>query len=824
MKRGSADPMEHTMTPGSADGTPSQQGKPAGRLWRLSALLWLLLVLAVGVHQWQFWKQGRIDTDVLALLPLNEQAPDVSLATQQLSEQMQRQIVLLLGSPQWEQTRAATQIFRASLHAQTSVQLQEDKVAGESSLQSALAFYQPWRGLLLTPAQRKDLLKSSDESLVQRALQNLYQPATQARLTDWVSDPLGLWTQWWLARAAQSQARPRDGELWVAAQDRQWAVLQYVLGGSAFSLSGDPVIGSTLEEALVRVRNQFPDVQMIMAGVPLHAEAAAVQAHGEVNIIGWGSLAGVLLLAWMAFRSLTPLLLVGLSLLIGCAVALSVTDLVFGKVHLLTLVFGASLVGVAEDYGIHYFASRQGRPGYPPHALMRGLLPALWLALGTSAIAYVALGMAAFPGLRQMALFSVVGLAAAMLTVVCWFPWLDRGALQQNGVAQRIGRTLSWWPRWRSALPWSIALGLVSMLWIAKGDLLHPQDDVRQLQNSSPALVQQQMQLGKMLGLPSPAQFYLIKGTNPEEVLQREELLKERLDALVTRREITGYSAISDWVPSMQMQQHNEALVQRANKVVLEGVSAQLGESFVAGVADARDMGQGSHDALTVQAWLAQPIAAAARPWWLGEHGGAFRSMVMLRGVRGQAALPALGAAADGLSGVTWVDKPAEISGLLKRYRISMTEMLVLGHVLVLAALCLRFGRNAWRAWLPTVLASLCVVVAMALAGEPWQLFNVLALLLLLGVGIDYGIYLQEHQGDPQAWLAVVIGAGSTWLSFGLLGLSQTPALRAFGVTLMLGLPMVLVLAPLFRAVHPQSESKTGTLSQHNRPKLGGGK
>ncbi|MGX9104991.1 hypothetical protein ACWTQZ_25160, partial [Escherichia coli] len=66
----------------------------------------------------------------------------------------------------------------------------------------------------------------------------------------------------------------------------------------------------------------------------------------------------------------------------------------------------------------------------------------------------------------------------------------------------------------------------------------------------------------------------------------------------------------------------------------------------------------------------------------------------------------------------------------------------------------------------------------------------------------------QEHEDDPHAWLAVVIGAASTWLSFGLLGLSQTPALRAFGVTLMLGLPLVLVLAPLFRAP-PQAPAGT---------------
>ena len=771
---------------------PSSHPAGPGRLWRAAALLWLLVVLAVAGHQWYFWQQNRIDTDVLALLPLNEQAPDVAQATQQLSEQLSRQVVVLLGTAKWSDSQQAAQLFRSSIAANQGVPLREEPLARQTSMQSALTFYQPWRQALLTPQQRDHLQNTTRAALVQQALQDLYQPGMQARLTDWVSDPLGLWTQWWAARAAQSQARPRDGELWVAAQDQQWVLLQFGLSGSAFRLSGEPVLQDALLAALAQVHQQWPQARMLVAGVPLHAEAAATQAHGEINTIGWGSLAGVLLLTWLAFRSLRPVALVGMSLLVGTAVALTVTALFFKQVHLLTLVFGASLVGVAEDYGIHYFAARQGEPDRPPHALMRALQPALWLALGTSAIAYMALGAAAFPGLRQMALFSVVGLAAAMITVVCWFPWLDRGRVPPSHLAQRIGQTLNAWPRWRGAAWGSVLVcGLLAVVvWLAGGT--HIQDDVRQLQNGDAALIAQQRQVGNMLGLPSPAQFYLVQGRDAEQLLQREEALKSHLDKLVPQHWLTGYTAVSDWVPSVQRQAQDAALVRSVQAEVLQGINAQLGESFA--------LPESAEAApLTVTAWLGQPIAAAAAPLWLGEHDGVYRSLLMLRGVQGQAALPALAAAAQGIEGVTWVDKPAEISGLLQRYRVSMTELLVLGHVLVLGALCLRFGRKAWRAWAPTVLASAAVVAFMAIWGMPWQLFNVLAMMLLLGVGIDYGIFLQEHEDDPQAWLAVVIGAGSTWLSFGLLGLSSTPALRAFGMTLMLGLPLVLVLAPLFR-------------------------
>src|SRR5690606_41216308 len=68
------------------------------------------------------------------------------------------------------------------------------------------------------------------------------------------------------------------------------------------------------------------------AGVPLHADAAAAQASREVATIGLGSLAAVLVLVWLAFRSLRPILLVALSLLVGTAAGVAVTAWWFGSV------------------------------------------------------------------------------------------------------------------------------------------------------------------------------------------------------------------------------------------------------------------------------------------------------------------------------------------------------------------------------------------------------------------------------------------------------------------------------------------------------------
>ncbi len=75
---------------------------------------------------------------------------------------------------------------------------------------------------------------------------------------------------------------------------------------------------------------------------------------------------------------------------------------------------------------------------------------------------------------------------------------------------------------------------------------------------------------------------------------------------------------------------------------------------------------------------------------------------------------------------------------------------------------------------------------------------HVLALLLLLGMGVDYGIFLEEAQGVRRArgWLAVVLASVSTLLSFGLLSLSATPALHFFGTTMLIGITTIALLTP----------------------------
>ncbi|TWI13309.1 MMPL family transporter [Aerolutibacter ruishenii] len=770
------------------------------RRWRWLAWLWLGVVLAVGAHQLRFWGESRLESDVLALLPQDAHDPVLAEATRRIADASARQMVVLLGAADAAQAQAAASAYRTALQA--AERRQPLPFAEGASMagwfEASRAFYAPWRDRLLTAAQRERLLTQSADMLAEEALAALYGPMGAPRLTDWRADPLNLWPQWWQERASGTGLR-FDGEGLLHAEGRAWAVLQFETRGSAFRLDGERVIEAALDEAGAAAQRVAPGLRELRAGVPLHAETAAVRASHEVNIIGLGSLAAVLLLVWLAFRSLTPILLVAMSLLVGVATALSVTALMFGQVHLLTLVFGASLVGVAEDYGIHWFASRQGHPRRSQWRLLRWLLPGMFLAWLTSALAYLALGLAPFPGLRQMAVFSVTGLAAAFATVVCWFPWLERDAPAATPLSKAIAGWLARWPRVHATRAWAIAAVIAGALALGGLWQLRSDDDLRNLQSSPKTLVDQQMEISRLLGLPSPAQFFLVRAPDAETLLQREQALTTRLAALHAQGGINGYRAISDWLPSQRQQGADARLGARVEGAVLERVSAATGESLV--------RADFASQPLTLQAWLAAPASQPLRHLWLGRSGDGVGSVVLVDAVGGSAALAALQAQADGLDGVRWVNRTAEFSALLGHYRQMMGWLLLAGMVLVAVTLAMRYRRDAWRATVPTLLAGVLTVATLGWLGLPLQLFNVLALLLLLGMGIDYGIFLLEHRGDASAWLAVCVGAASTWLSFGLLALSATPALRAFGLTLLLGIGLVWLLSPLFR---PRAEQGHG--------------
>lgn len=776
----------------------------APRALRWLALVWLAwALLCVGHNAWLWTRSGTLlDTDVLAMLPQDERDPLAASATRLMASAAERRVIVLVGGADWPAAQHAGDAFAASLADQTVATLRYR--VDDQAQQTWLDFYAPHRAALLSAATREQLTRQTTPQLADQALAWLYQPVAGPRVGRWADDPLNLLGQWLAERSQLSRVRVLDGRLALQDGAQAYAILMLELQASAFDIAGPQALQPLLAQGRAAALQASPKVQVIQGGVPLFAAAAAAQAQHEVHTIGIGSLVGIVLLTLLVFRSLRPRLLVTLSMAVGLLTAITVSALVFQRLHLITLVFGASLLGVAENYGSNYFSARLGLAPEQRWQMLREQAPVMGLAMLTTVIGYALLALTPFPGLQQIAVFSAVGLLAAFVTVLLWFPLLDGGQMQPTRFAQWLGGWRASWPQWGQQPVTAIGVALALAVLAAGAWRFQANDDIRQLQNAPPQLVQDQRELGRLMDLPGVAQFFIVQGADEQQLLAREEALTTRLRALQASGQLRGWQAVSDWVPSAARQAQDLALLhQRFDGEA--GLTALLAQRLEQPV-DSPLLAQ-APPALTLQAWLASPVSEPLRHQFLGQLGGGPACAVLLRGAESTDARTRLAALAAELPGVRWVDKVADVSSLLGRYRVRMSGVILLAYGLVWAALAWRFGRAAWRALLPTALASVLTVALLALAGQPLQLFHVLPLLILLGLGVDYGIFLLERPA-PEAtrpFLSVTLAAACTLLSFGLLALSGTPALRAFGLTLLIGVTLAWALTPVFLPRSPSS-------------------
>ena len=128
-------------------------------------------------------------------------------------------------------------------------------------------------------------------------------------------------------------------------------------------------------------------------------------------------------------------------------------------------------------------------------------------------------------------------------------------------------------------------------------------------------------------------------------------------------------------------------------------------------------------------------------------------------------------------------------------------------YLLVFIGLGLKFGwKNALAITSIPVVAALVSLAMMGWFNQLFSLFNLFALLLVLGIGVDDAIFFFMAGASPDSnsedkrastSLAVTLSALTTLLAFGLLAISSTEIVHAFGFTVATGILTALLCSPL---------------------------
>jgi predicted exporter len=761
---------------------------------RLVALLWL--IIAMGVVIAAIRQGASFDTSLMALLPVTEQRPEISQAVDKLAGDFSGQVLLVISAAERDIARkavaiAAKRLVTLSDIARVDWQLDDSVVAGDELY--------PFRFSVLSDAVRNRLLAGQGKQQYQLALQRLFSPLSGS-VQDPIRDPFAFYADLQMVQQSGLQLTLEQGLFRLTSAKQPSYLIRLSLDSDPFSLPIQQRVLAAVDPLDQEL--ELLGAQLYRSGLIWHAAAGAQQAKTEISTIGLGSLLGIVLLMLLVFKRISVLGAVLLPVLIGCLMASAVTLLIFGKIHLITLAFGAGLVGVSVDYALHFICERQVQPA---DRVVKNLFAGLLLGLVSSVIAYAALALAPFPGLRQMAVFSVTGLTAAWLTVLLWLPFISSGkASKALPSAALLNRWRKSYPRLESQpllIVGFVVVSLSSLVIIWQGQ---PQDDIRLLQTSSTELLDEDRGVQQLLGNSSSSEFILITGASVETVLQIEERLLPALQALVDPSGLQGYQALSQVLPSLQRQSENHNLVRDLYRQYLPEISTVLRISEFQRLNIETELERGVNQLMTPTEWQQLQASEGWRSLLVSDTPGAVASVIRLKGTLDSDLKGQLKLLTDGEAGVYWVDRVDSISSLLSDYRQQIIQWLLIAYGLVLGLLAIRYRTNLWRIILPPLTASLITFAALILSDGGYNLFNLIALMLVLGIGLDMGIFLYESADSDHTWLAVSLSAVTSLLAFGLLTFSKTPVLYHFGVIVLPGLCLVWLIAPLMRRLQPE--------------------
>ena len=658
----------------------------------------------------------------------------------------------------------------------------------EADVAAVTAFLQAWPATTFLPRTAY-----GDEALRARL----------SELRDQLAGPAGLVVR---------QTAPRDplGGMWEPVRTLQAARVGNLVDDDGILLTGDRAhafvfvetrsspFDSDAQRAFRGVLDGWlarsaPSARMQTAGSAQFAIASEEQIKGDVNRIGWISLIGMLAIFLVLFGSLRMIALGFVPMLFGSAVAVLACQAIFGEIHGITIAFGTSLLGVGLDYVEHYYAHFVLTPSRPATATMAHVAPSLVLGALTTILGFIGIAASGLMGLRQMAVFSMVAilasLAATWWIVPRWMPARYRpprslGVVNRGAFALLVRVTRRRWGRHWQRLALALAVIATGVCAVTA----RFSDHVNMLVSETGAHVVDDRAVRARLGQDAGS-FAVIIADGDDALLAAIDRATGELERAQATGAVASFAPLARLVPSSAEQLARWTAARdaapRIRRIMeeLDFVPDQFQPFWDSLAAPPR--------VVTLADLRRSPLAPLLAAWLPAQ------TMPI-------ALIPLVGADLARLRALVpsaTIIAPADtIAEAFRAVRIRVVVASLLGLVAIFALLLARYrsARKSVIALAPGILACVATVGTLIAAGVPLTILHVMSLLLVVSMGVDFGIFLVDTtdtlEESARTMVSILTASLTTILSFGLLGLSDSPGLAALGITVTLGVAFSLVL------------------------------
>ena len=760
-------------------------------------LFWLVFHIGVIVFLVisYIYENGKfsLDSDLLNMMPKPFEEESLKKANETLMKKLSKVAIVLVADKDFEKAKAGAEKIYEKLSKSeyfVSVLFNTDAV----DIKEIAGFFHKYRFDMLDDETIKAIENGGAEDFAQEAISRIYSPFTMLPLDNLESDPFmlaehNLQKYLEVLENSGTAMRPHDGVLAAEKNGLWYVMIKTELSPAGAALASKDNGISEIYEICGKIKADSGS-RCVVSGGTFHSHKSSNSAAEEIKIISIISMVIVVLMLLLVFRSATPIMLSILSIFFSLFSAAALTFAVFGKVHLVTLVFGTSLIGSSIDYSLHYFVHASGNTNLNSGAEIRKkLLPGLTMAIISSSVCFLAMIFAPFNLLKQMSLFSVTGLVSSFLTTTAIFPYIP---LPKNRVVRGVALfehafRLAKKVNGKAAICVMVAVSIA--LIFAFRENFGIENDIKKLYKEEGELLENEKEAYSVISY-APVNWFIVSGLDENDVLKKEEALREKIKSI--DKENKGVMSASVFIPSLEKQLRSRAAVEKllplaaAQFETLEfdgNTTENFKNSFKEAEKTLLTLSSGDYPAA---------VKEALASYWLGKIKDKYYSIVI---PNFQADSKTFRSLAEEDENTYFVHKVEDINSDLDKVTTIVLKFFLAAYIFMFIVLRFFYStRQALKIISIPFIVILATSAVFAATNTRPEFFSVTGIILVFGLGLDYIIYTQENEKTKDENekrlepFAIFLSFFTTIVSFGALALSSFQPVHLIGFSIFTGL------------------------------------
>jgi len=521
------------------------------------------------------------------------------------------------------------------------------------------------------------------------------------------------------------------------------------------------------------------------------------------------------LLALVSYRRRWLALLTLIPTVVGATVAGAILSLIGTQISGVAIGCGTILLGITVDYAIHvlYHIDNSSHTDRPSIAnTVFHIVPPISFGALTTLSAFLVMMLSPVESHRQVGLFAAIGVTTAALVSLILLPVFVPLGKRSNAPPLLMTRLFECFFAWRAQhlIMLTVAMAGFSVLCLVGVLRIRFEGDIAKLNGVTPDMAADQETLWNVWGDAAAMTTIMVTAPDIQSALEMNGLVAETLGAVQSNAAIAFYSSIAPICPSAKSQVANIERWQRfwtpARKEAL--------------LSDVRRVASGSGfridsilktlSVLDEQPGILTPddLRGTILEELIVQHIHESESDVSISTTLELASAEQYPAVEESIHAVlpeaVLLNRVAfsnHITSLAKR-GLALFALLVTVVVAIILFILLGSLGMALVALLPIAVGLIWTFGVMGLLGIPVNGINFIFVIFVIGIGIDYSLFLvtgalaafrgqQERRAATSGSIAIC--ALTTMCGFGVLALARHPALYSIGITAFLGMLFSLI-------------------------------